>query len=563
MKKIFAAGLFSLVFSAGALAAETIELKGVLDEFAGLDSLYQPAEFKTRMISTTDPAGGNRDWDNFLEKSGERAVLAEISGPGIITRIFTADPRGRIKIILDQQSEPLISLPAAEFFAGKAPPFTAPFTGNDPSGYSYFPILFASHARIEIEPLASDTGNFPFGRFWQVEWLEALPGIGAKTISLPLSGDETASLERLKAFLSGLRDFEPGPGLKRVNFEKRIEPGQRVELGELGGPGVVRKIRVLALPDPGAGPEQLLASRIFFQWDFEPEPSVDARLADFFGNPFNTASPPILVRRLENGGEMMLPMPFAKSAVFAVENRGTSPGTIRMEFWLEEKDAVTSPWRFHAFEREERLLSSPGKRNLDHKDDYLVLAASGRGRFVAAALCVFNRYIVWWGEGDESFELDGERNWVGTGTEDYFDGSFMRFGRSDFAGALVRNTVNKGYAGLAVAYRLHLLDPVYFQDRLRFSLEHGLVANDLNNWYRSVAYWYQSEPHASFAQMAGQELDLSPETIKREVDRATWRTITPAHKALVLLKQGLPALLLLAAFLAIILLWLRRAKRRN
>ena len=47
-------------------------------------------------------------------------------------------------------------------------------------------------------------------------------------------------------------------------------------------------------------------------------------------------------------------------------------------------------------------------------------------------------------------------------------------------------------------YRFHIEDPVRFAKSLRFSIEHG-HANDQSNDYSSVAYWYQTQPSTSLA----------------------------------------------------------------
>jgi hypothetical protein len=44
-------------------------------------------------------------------------------------------------------------------------------------------------------------------------------------------------------------------------------------------------------------------------------------------------------------------------------------------------------------------------------------------------------------------------------------------------------------------YRWHIEDPVRFEKSLTVSIEHG-HANDQGNDYSSVAYWYQTGPHA-------------------------------------------------------------------
>ncbi|HNT87261.1 MAG TPA: DUF2961 domain-containing protein, partial [Candidatus Hydrogenedentes bacterium] len=44
-------------------------------------------------------------------------------------------------------------------------------------------------------------------------------------------------------------------------------------------------------------------------------------------------------------------------------------------------------------------------------------------------------------------------------------------------------------------YRYHIEDPVPFTKSIRVTIEHG-HANDRNDNFSSVAYWYQEEPHA-------------------------------------------------------------------
>jgi len=109
----------------------------------------------------------------------------------------------------------------------------------------------------------------------------------------------------------------------------------------------------------------------------------------------------------------------------------------------------------------------------------------------------------WWGEGDDMFFIDGEKtpSINGTGSEDYFLGAWD-FSGGPFAyalfGAPVRGPERAG-ARWSV-YRFHLDSPITFTKSLRASIEHG-HANDRADDYYSVAYWYQTEPHAAFPPM--------------------------------------------------------------
>ena len=148
MRAVFFLWGFLLGFSLG---AQSWDLERILKSFSSLDFFYQSFPFTTEMVSTYDRTGGNKDGDNFFKIEQERAVLAEIKGSGIITRIYSAYPRGTLQLYLDDSEEPIISMPAQEFFSGKVYPFVSPLVGDTPAGYSYFPLPFEKSARIEIK----------------------------------------------------------------------------------------------------------------------------------------------------------------------------------------------------------------------------------------------------------------------------------------------------------------------------------------------------------------------------------------------------------------------------
>jgi len=51
--------------------------------------------------------------------------------------------------------------------------------------------------------------------------------------------------------------------------------------------------------------------------------------------------------------------------------------------------------------------------------------------------------------------------------------------------------------GRSSVYRFHLDSPITFTKSLKATIEHG-HANARSDNYFSVAYWYQTEPHAAF-----------------------------------------------------------------
>jgi hypothetical protein len=58
-------------------------------------------------------------------------------------------------------------------------------------------------------------------------------------------------------------------------------------------------------------------------------------------------------------------------------------------------------------------------------------------------------------------------------------------------------TVRSYPASRCAAYRFHIADPIPFQRSIVVDMDHGYT-NQVQTDYSSVAYWYQTEPHAAF-----------------------------------------------------------------
>ena len=134
------------------------------------------------------------------------------------------------------------------------------------------------------------------------------------------------------------------------------------------------------------------------------------------------------------------------------------------------------------------------------------LEAQGRGALVGCVLSVKNNDGGWWGEGDEIVYIDGRHAIQGTGSEDYFCESYgLRAGCFPYFGVTL---LEEPYT---TAYRWHVPDPVAFKKSLRFQIEHGNGTPPFRsgNYYYSVAYWYQTEPHAPFPKLPAPQQRVS------------------------------------------------------
>jgi hypothetical protein len=315
-----------------------------------------------------------------------------------------------------------------------------------------------------------------------------------------------------------------------VDFD-RIPAGGTLTLLDTDGPGLVTHLWfALAHLDPNYLRQLVLRA----WWNGESEPSLACPLGDFFGVGHAVAAKyeslaMNMVRgeglRGENtGANCYLPMPFHRGARVEVANESAVPCMACYYHldWLETPLATVEPYgTFHAsWTRQNPTGAVPSAvgglefgrfaTTLSDRDNFPVLSARGTGQFVGMNLSIDNldseqlgHHINDFGEGDEMIFLDDEP-WPpslhGTGTEDYFSDAWGMTGvAGHYAGvSYARPYLPDGPRQRGTCYRFHLPDPIFFREALRFSFEHG-HANHQANDLAATAYWYQQEPHASFA----------------------------------------------------------------
>jgi hypothetical protein len=298
-----------------------------------------------------------------------------------------------------------------------------------------------------------------------------------------------------------------------------VGPGETVVLLDETGPGCVTHVYcALAFPELTDYRDAILRC----YWDGEATPSVEVPLGDFFGIAHARMR---LVRSAltavnpgfgsSHGLHAYFPMPFSTGARITLEHRGDRPlGGALPAFWCHvdyetyERPLPGDALRFHAQWRQERPTTAIGKRpnvqlhggkNLDGVENYVALEATGAGQMVGLLLQINNLAGGWYGEGDDMVFIDGD-TWPpaihGTGTEEIFGGGACP--TSEFAGPYhgFHLIESPDWSGLVGAYRWFVHDPIRFTRTLKWTVEHG-HANNFANEYASVAYWYQTEPHAA------------------------------------------------------------------
>jgi hypothetical protein len=334
-----------------------------------------------------------------------------------------------------------------------------------------------------------------------------------------------------------------------------VGPGQTAVLLEHDGPGCITHVYcALAFPELTDYRDAILRC----YWDGEATPSVEVPLGDFFG--LAHARIRLLQSALiavnpgfgsSHGLSAYFPMPFATSARIALEHRGERPlGGVFPALWYHiDYETYDAPLpddalRFHAQWRQEKPTVAVGPHpnqqlhdgvNLDGADNYVALDASGAGQMVGLLLQINNLAGGWYGEGDDMVFIDDEP-WPpsihGTGTEEIFGGGACP--SREYAGLYhgFHLIESPDYAGLVGAYRWFVQDPIRFTRSLRWTVEHG-HANNFANEYASVAYWYQTEPHAPFPALSARDSLLPPfPTGYEEIRGAFFAAVFDALRAL-------------------------------
>ena len=288
-----------------------------------------------------------------------------------------------------------------------------------------------------------------------------------------------------------------------------VGPGETLVLADVEGPGCLQH---LWMTPTGVWRQCILR----FTWDGHDAPAIEVPLADFFCSTWAdresfvpVVSEPITVNP-GSGFNCWWPMPFRSRARVTLENRGDAE---MMLFW--QIDYVLAPVREDAAYLHAQLRQLLPVDGVIHT---ILDGVRGRGHYVGTSLAWRTHRPGWWGEGEVKFFVDGDPDDApticGTGTEDYFCGSY------DFEDLSRKRYVpfNTPWAGLPdvrprdriyeagqrfTMYRWHIPDPIRFRADLRVTVQslqwtdRGTFAHRADDLI-SVAWWYQRPPAAPF-----------------------------------------------------------------
>ncbi len=301
---------------------------------------------------------------------------------------------------------------------------------------------------------------------------------------------------------------EPGRELGRgwkISPSVHIAPGETFTLADINDEGAIQQIWMTP-----TGNWRFSILRVY--WDDQEHPSIECPVGDFFamgwGKFAQLNSLPVCV----NPGSAFncyWEMPFKKRCRITMTNINVDPMVLYYQINYTLTTVPQDCAYFHAQFRRTNPL--PYKNLYTIADDI-----EGQGQYVGTYLAWGVNNRGWWGEGEIKFFLDGDEEFptiCGTGTEDYFCGSYNFDLGKDKGGYATFSTPQAGLHqvihpdGLYSSqqrfgmYRWHISDPVRFESDLKVNIQalgwkSGRRYLPLQDDIASVAYWYQTLPSA-------------------------------------------------------------------
>jgi len=474
-----------------------VSYESLLAEAMALETLARPnaQHYRARMASSFDRASvspdepgwfGNADAAHFLreEMVGDRTehVLLDVEGPGAVTRIWTAKPVGTLRIYVDGEVVPSLSLGFEDFFEDIQSSAEGDFSYRIPHGEAsncgehvpdgaanyYLPIPYARSLKITLDD--PDT-------YYQVSYREY-----AEVVSV-------GSWSRADVAQTGCVVEEAEVAAELWPVEEHaltVEPGARTELrvGATAHPGSA--IRQLAIDLGRTDPETLRA--LWVTLAFDGQELVRGPLAEVFGQGgpgiVDSESALFSVR----GSRMVsrLVMPFREEVTVAIESGLAASIEAVVEIEVAPFDFGAEDWFLHGH------WTPPFVVDASELSEARYLTIVGGGRYIGNVLNVRNSSRVWWGEGDEKIWIDDEPfpSFFGTGTEDYY--GFAWCSAAEFSELYHGQTRVEGpelYGHLSM-YRWHVGDSIPFDEGLAFDLETRHWREYARVGYEALHLWY-------------------------------------------------------------------------
>jgi len=439
--------------------------------------------------------GANGDGGGFIRREGDGFVAAEVEGPGVLWRFWSALPQaGHVRIFLDGDEKPVIDQPFQEYFDEFMPTYPNLAMTLSRGRNRFIPIPFQKSCKVVLGPKWGRYFHITYSKFPQGTKVETFRGFDDKVHAALAKADAVWGAR-------GENPYKPHDGAKTVRQEMTLTPGGRHEL-KIDGAGAIRAIKIRpTLPEDKTAEEDALREMtLAIKWDGEDTPSVWAPLGDFFAtSPGVNLYKALPMGMTEDGFYCYWYMPFEKGAVLELANDGRESRRLKIEVETAPLERPASELlRFHAWWHADDYTGVDRQRLTtgDRRPDWPLLVTKGRGRYVGMTQHIW-KFGGWWGEGDEKFFVDGEKypSTIGTGSEDYI-GYAWAAGPPfiTFQSALACNThVLPDAQKDTSVNRFHVCDDVPFMTSFEGVIEKYVPNVDGRGrpcLFDTVVYWY-------------------------------------------------------------------------
>ncbi len=492
--------VFSIIFTALNFQAIHAQDVSEMEKLSRLDLLPTfKKSVKIGSFSSYDRTGGNDDGFNgthsFIRKEANGLVIAEMKGPGVVTRIWTPTPSDDlIEFYFDGETIPRINEKFFDLFSGKKFPFLAPVSGVGAGGfYTYVPLAYKESLKIMVR---AERFNF-----YQINYTTYPKNSQIESYTAQASQKFKDDLEKARRFInsagtdvSSSAAFDASK-IQIKNFSGSLAAGKSLTIFESKKAGRIVGLKI-SPANALAGKERDVTLKIYY--DGETAPSIAVPVGDFFGYAWGQpAVKSLLVGTSDDTNYFYLPMPFDKSVRVELASEKTNDAIdINAEVKFTDEGRRASEGKLYAVWRRENLTTE-GK-------PFTFLETNGRGHLVGAILQAQGTQpgaIPEFFEGDDETTIDGELVIRGTGSEDFFNGGWYDVpGRwEDRVSLPLSGSLDfKRYLARTGGYRFFITDAYPFEKSIRQTIEHGPTGNKFPTDYASVTYFYsENRPTAN------------------------------------------------------------------
>ena len=282
-------------------AIKKITTKTLLLEMVDFENLAQRPEpfYKQAMASSysRESHKGGEDWFHNLDRGEyvrtetndgrKKHVLADLQGPGALTRFWSANPtkENMIRFYFDGENKPRFEVPLSALFTGKTEPFGPDFSYlSGTGGNLYYPIPYVKSLKITIEEKVK-----PLSLYYEINYRTYSSEAIVETFN-PSKADSWKEIQiQVAQDMSFPQTQKPKGELQRITQRITISPGETYHLPSVQGKKAVYNwsARVLETKESQVWSDPQRAHNAYrfalLEISFDGEKSIATPLGDFFG----------------------------------------------------------------------------------------------------------------------------------------------------------------------------------------------------------------------------------------------------------------------------------------